>query len=360
MLWGNRPGCLPRFNLFSDKWISMEMILDGFSHERGLHCDTSSLRDVFAYAGYGFPEPFYFGMGEGLGFYFRDGKDGKPPVACGRTGILEIDQRACRTLGCGLKVATSASPHRAQAALASMLAQGQPVMLHADQFYLKYLRARSHFGAYSIVVAGIDEKAGFAQIADHQSDGLIEIPLGELAEARASAHRPYPVQHRWLRFDIPAEIAVDGKLVMGAIGRNTMEMLNAPLRNCGVGGIYYLSNCMYRWDEKYSKKELDDACKIVHGAIAGPGTGGGCFRHLYGDFLGYAADAFGLDSLREPAEGYRRAGAMWSQAAKVLSEVQCGCSALTEAADIIQIIAAREHELQISLMSAANLCCRRR
>ncbi len=338
----------------------MKKILEDFSHEKGLHCDTSSLRDVFAHAGYGFPEPFFFGIGEGIGFYYRDGKDGKPPVASGRTGVLEIDQRACRLLGCDLKISTSASPRRAQETLASMLAEGRPVMLHADQYYLKYLRSSSHFGAYSLVVAGIDDEAGTAHIADHMRDSLLEIPLAELAEARASAHRPFPTRHRWFRFDIPSEINIDGKLVMGAIGRNTMEMLNAPVRNCGVGGIYYLANCMYRWEEKYSKKELDDACKILYNAIAGPGTGGSCFRYLYADFLSYAAKNLGLDSLAETADGYSRVGTMWSQAAKVLAEVPCGCSALTEAADILQIIAAREHELQVSLMTAANLCCRRR
>ncbi|CAJ35706.1 BtrH N-terminal domain-containing protein [Methanocella arvoryzae] len=338
----------------------MKTILEDFSHEKGLHCDTSSLRDVFAYAGHGFPEPFFFGIGEGLGFFFRDGRSGKPPVASGRTGVLEIERRACRLLGCDLKISTSSSPRRARETLASMLANGQPVMLHADQYYLKYLRSPSHFGAYSLVVAGIDEEAGIAHVADHMRENLIEVPLAELAEARASIHRPFPARHRWFRFGIPSDIKADSKQIMAAIGRNTMEMLNAPVRNCGVGGIYYLANCMYRWEEKYSKKELDDACRIVHDAIAGPGTGGSCFRCLYADFLQYAAENFDLPGIAETADGYRRVGNMWAQAGKVLAEVRCGCSALTEAADIIQIIAAREHELQVSLMAAANLCCRRR
>ena len=340
----------------------MKKILEGFSHEKGLHCDTSALRDMFAFAGYDFPEPFFFGIGEGLGFYYRDGKDGKLPVASGRTSILEIDQRACRVLGCGLKIATSASPARAQQILKSTLAEGQPVMVHADQYYLRYLQRPAHFGGYSLVIAGLDEGAGVAHVADHSRDCLIELQLAELAEARASAHLPFPPRHRWFKFGFPSELPgeIDNKLVMGAIGRNSMEMLNAPVRNYGVGGIYYLANCLYRWEEKYSKKELDEACTIVYNAIATPGAGIGCYRQLYGDFLDYAAGTIGIDSLREVADGYHQVSTMWSQAGKLLSEARCGCSAISEAADLMKNIAAREHELQVSLLTAANLCCRRR
>lgn len=340
----------------------MKNILEGFSHEKGLHCDTSALRDMFAFAGYDFPESFFFGIGEGLGFYFRDGKDGKLPVVAGRTSILEIDQRACRALGCDLKITTSASPGRAQETLRSSLAEGLPVMVHADRYYLRYLRSSSHFGGYSLVIAGLDEDAGVSYVADHSRDSLIELPLTELAEARASAHLPFPPRHRWFKFNFPSvvETPLDNKLVMGAIGRNSMEMLNSPIRNYGVGGIYYLANCLYRWDEKYSKKELDEACAIAHSAITTPGMGIGCYRQLYGDFLGYAAETLCLDNLRAAADGYHQVSNMWSQAGTLLSEARCGCSALTEAADLVKIIAAREHELQVSLLTCANLCCRRR
>lgn len=338
----------------------MKTTLGGFSHEKGLHCDTSALRDVFSYAGYSYPEQLYFGIGEGLGFYFRDGGNGKLPVAAGRTGLLEVDRRACERLGCSLKIAESSSPRRARERLEALLAEGKPVMLHADQYYLRYLRRPSHFGGYALVVTGLDEGAGTALVADHTRDRPVELPLAELAEARASAHRPFPPRHRWFEFELPAGLQVDGKLAMAAIGRNALEMLNSPVRNYGVGGIYYLANSLYRWEDKYASKELDEARKILHEAIVGPGTGGGCFRHLYGNFLAYAADELGLDQLRDAADGYHRAGAMWAQAGKLLSESICGCSSLSEAADLIQIIAAREHELQVSLLTTANLCCKRK
>jgi len=346
----------------------MKKILEGFSHKKGLYSDTSSLRDVFAFAGYSFPEPFFFGIGEGLGFFYRDGNGdsggigAKPPVVAGRSAILELDRRACQTLGCTVKIATSASPRRAQELLISRVAGGQPVMLHADAFFLKYLHSpRSHFGAYSLVVAGIDDAADTAMVADYSREGLCELSLEELAGARASTHRPFPPHHRWFEFGMPPSVEADRRLVMGAIGRNSVEMLNAPVRNCGIGGIYFLASCMGRWEERYGKKGLPAACKAVREAVDGPEAGGGgCFRPMYAAFLEHAADTYGLDRLREVADGYRRAGAMWSQAAKVLAEVECGCTALSEAADLVNAIAALEHELQVTLLTEANLCCRRR
>jgi hypothetical protein len=44
----------------------------------------------------------------------------------------------------------------------------------------------------------------------------------------------------------------------------------------------------------------------------------------------------------------------------MLLEVDCGCTSLGEASDHITAIAAKEHELQVALMTAANLCCRRK
>jgi len=337
----------------------MRYILEDFSHEKGLHSDTSSLRDLFAHAGHDFPEPFFFGIGEGLGFSFHDGGNGKFPLVTGRTGTLEVDSRISHTLGCSLKISTSTSPTKAQELLVSKIRAGQPVMMHVDAYYLRYLHSKAHFGAYSVVATGVDEDAGIARIADYTRKGLVDLSLSELATARASAYRPFPPKHRWFDYHILDEIPVDKPLVMGAIGRNALEMLNSPVRNNGVGGIYFLANCIYHWKEKYGK-DLGFICRTVRDAIEGFGTGGGCFRNLYAEFLEYASNEIGIDELSYAADGYCHVGAMWSQAAKLLSEVECGCSSVSETADYINQIASREHELQVSLLTTANLCCRRK
>jgi hypothetical protein len=333
--------------------------IPGFVHERGVHSDTTALRDVFAAAGHRLPEPFFFGIGEGLGFYYWNGRNLPRPTLGGRCGNLELDRRVCKKLGAGLTIKESSSPKRAQERMLALLENGRPVMMHVDTFYLKFLRSDSHYGAHCVVVAGADEQQGYALVADRSRDEPIEVPLEDLSEARGSRHKPFPPQNRWFEIDIPEKIEVDARFIMSAIGMNATEMLNSTIRNVGIGGIYYFSNCVRSWEAMYGKKELGAICRETQHAIDGDGTGGGCFRNLYADFLRYAADVTGEAALDEVADGYRRVGAMWSQLGKMLLEVECECSSLSEASSLVTDIAAKEHELQVALMVAANLCCKR-
>jgi hypothetical protein len=134
---------------------------------------------------------------------------------------------------------------------------------------------------------------------------------------------------------------------MGAIGMNATEMLNSPIRNVGIGGIYYFANCVSRWEEIYGRMDLDRVCREAHDAIEGDGIGGGCFRFLYADFLQYASKVTGSASLAEVSDGYR-------QVCRVVTDgenVHGGRVRLPIAnRDFEQAhtIATKEHELQIS------------
>jgi hypothetical protein len=337
----------------------MRKILTDFAHKRGMHCDTTSLCDVFTYAGHELPEAALFGLGEGLSFFYWRSKNIKYPVLGGRVKPLELDGRACRNLGVGLSVRASTSPRRAYDALKASLECGRPSMMCVDGYYLEYMRSKLHYGAHNIVVAGIDEDRDVVLVADRSHDGLLEVPISQLIDARASLHKPFPPRNRWFEFSFPSAIIVDKKLVMEVIGRNSLEMLNSGMRNLGVGGIYYFANCLEYWKDHYSEMEIRETCRIAHDAIENDGTGGGLFRYMYADFLDYAYGTTDIDALRDIGDGYRQAGRMWTQTAKLLKEISsCGCSSLTEAAQSVNAIAAKEHELQTGLLCAANLCCK--
>ncbi len=155
----------------------MKKILDGFTHRRGMHCDTTALRDVFTYAGHEVPESALFGIGEGLGFFYWKSKNLKHPIIGGRIKPLELDRRVCRNLGVTLKINTSTSPKRAYETMRSMLEDNKPVMIRADIFYLPFRRFEHHCGVHNIVVAGLDEDSDTAYVADRIADGLIEMPI---------------------------------------------------------------------------------------------------------------------------------------------------------------------------------------
>ena len=170
-------------------------------------------------------------------------------------------------------------------------------MIWADAYYLGYLHSDVHYGAHNLVVAGIDEDKDVVYVADHMRDGLIELPISQLIDARASLYKPLPPKNRWLEFSFPSGVSVDEKLIMEAIGRNSMEMLNSSMRNLGVGGIYYFGNCIEYWKDHYSEKDIRETCRIAHDAIEKNGTGGGLFRYMYADFLDYAYGVTGIDRL---------------------------------------------------------------
>ncbi|AFC99420.1 hypothetical protein Mtc_0656 [Methanocella conradii HZ254] len=336
----------------------MKKILDGFTHRRGMHCDTTSLRDVFLYAGHDMPESALFGMGEGLGFYYWESKNLRHPAVGGRIKPLELDRRVCRNLGVSLRIRTSTSPRRAYDAMKAMLAEDTPVMIRADIFYLKYRRSNHHCGAHNIVVAGLDEEAGIAYVADRIADGLIELPVSQLIDARSSPHKPFPPRNAWFEFGFPVEVRPDPVKVMRTIGMNAVEMLNSDVRNVGVGGIYYFASCLRRWKDGFTKPELKMACDAAYGAIQANGTGGGLYRHMYAEFLEYARGVTGFSELEGVAAGYHEAGRLWSEAAMILKSVPCGCASLSEASILVEEIAAKEHELLTDLLCVANLCCK--
>jgi hypothetical protein len=339
-------------------YLLMKKILDGFAHKRGMHCDTTALRDMFAHSGHDIPESAFFGIGEGLGFFYWSSKNLKHPVIGGRIKPLEIDRRACRNLGVPLKIKTSTSPKRAYRIMKEMLGEGRPVMIRADIYYLKYRRSAHHCGAHNIVIAGLDEERDIAYVADRIADGLIEMPIHQLIEARDSSHKPFPPRNTWFEFGMPGELALDSKNIMGAIGMNAVEMLNSGVRSVGIGGIYYFASCLHRWKGDFSPRELKVACNAAYASIQANGTGGGLYRHMYAEFLEYARGVTGIGTLEEIAGGYHQAGRMWTQVAKILKDVPCGCASLSEASDMAEEVAAKEHELLTELLCAANLCCK--
>jgi hypothetical protein len=336
----------------------MKKILDGFNHRRGMHCDTTALRDVFAYSGHDIPESAFYGIGEGLGFFYWSSKNLKHPVIGGRIKPLELDRRACRNLGVPLKIKTSTSPRRAYRIMRSMLGEDRPVMIRADVYYLKYRRSAHHCGAHNVVVAGLDEGSDIAYVADRIADGLIELPISQLIEARASLHKPFPPRNLWFELDIPRELALDGKKIMEAIGMNAVEMLNSGVRSVGIGGIYYFASCLHRWKGDFNPRELKVACNAAYGSIQANGTGGGLYRHMYAEFLEYARGVTGIRKLEDIAGGYHQAGRMWTGVAKILKDVPCGCASLSEASAMAEEVAAKEHELLTELLCAASLCCK--
>ena len=142
-----------------------------------------------------------FGLGSGLGFVYLRSKQTPYPFVGGRA--RDLDKNLCSNLGVSEKVNRTSSRTRAYETLKDLIRQDIPVMIHVDMPYLKYLGLpeQAHFGAHTVVVAGLDEDKGVAYIADTMFKGLQTATLKELEEARSSTFKPFPPENKWFTFE---------------------------------------------------------------------------------------------------------------------------------------------------------------
>lgn len=71
-------------------------IIEGFRHYPGVHCESTALRDVFAYHGIELGELMVFGLGEVLSFIYWKSKQTPFPFVGGRT--KDSTGNLCRNL----------------------------------------------------------------------------------------------------------------------------------------------------------------------------------------------------------------------------------------------------------------------
>jgi len=71
-------------------------IIEDFKHYPGVHCESTALRDVFAYHGTELGEPMEFGLGEGLNLIYWKSKQMPFPFVGGRT--KDLTSNLCRNL----------------------------------------------------------------------------------------------------------------------------------------------------------------------------------------------------------------------------------------------------------------------
>jgi len=314
-------------------------IVRGFVHRPGVHCGSSSLRDVFEFHGHKFSEDIVFGLNCGLGFVYWPMKRAVPLIFVGGLGSRGIED-ICQILGIKWKRKTTTSAKKAWQSVKKLIDDDVPVMLQVDMFYLDYFRGKTgHFGGHAIVLAGYDEERGEAYVTDihnekieanRREDGLFATSLESLAEARSSAFKPFPPGNAWCTFTFPKELVPLEKAIKTAIKTNAERFLNPPIRNFGIKGIGHFGNEVIRWPD------------IIHGTVYDPiqfraqipmlklnlflayafveeaGTGGGLFRRIYSRFLREACDMLRVEILREASDLMMKSADIWTDIANIL------------------------------------------
>lgn len=303
------------------------------------HCITGALRRVYEARNYRISEEMLLGLGSGVGFAYFHFK-GTDPFYGGRgnverPGIEGLEKTVGRRTGVEVESHFTSSRRKAESALLEMLENGVPVMVYLDMGFLPYLNLPEgyHFGAHSIAVVGYDSETRMV-LAGDRDDTFHAISLDTLEEARGSAFKPFPPQHKWYTFDFGAAHPPTPEGVWDSIRDVTGAMLEPPISNFGVKGIRKAAKETMKWPDTLDEEDLRRTCFNTSIFIdATGGTGGGIFRYMYGRYLAEAAEITGEDRLGKIGTEFHRIGDAWEEVAasfRAVAEIESPATMLGE------------------------------
>jgi hypothetical protein len=310
--------------------------LDGFKHFTTHHCVTGSMRHVYVHNDYDISEEMLLGLGAGVSFSYWHFK-GQPPFMGGRGGFKPpLEEVTGRRTGVGVQVHRTTSARKARSTMLDLLEGGQPVMIGCDMGFLPYFDFGDtdyHFGGHVVVVCGYDPATDEVLVADRDED-LHVVSMEVLERARGSTFKPFPPKHTWYTFDFSQMRPPTSDEVRQAIREQTQAMLEPPIRNIGVKGIRKASSLVPKWPEAMAPEALKWTLFNAYIFISAVGgTGGGCFRYMFGRFLAEAAGITGQAGLRESAKEFADIGDEWEKLAEwfqQLSEVDDAAHRMSE------------------------------
>jgi hypothetical protein len=301
----------------------MEKFVKNFDHYPGVHCESTALRDVFAYNGIEFSEPMIFGLGEGLNFVYWKSKQMPFPFVGGRTKSLSGN--LCRNLNIEKRDHFSTSFRKSWNEIRTLVDDDLPVFLELDMFYLEYLKVPEHFGGHCVVLVGYDEENVY--LADTNFKSIQKTSLKSFELARSSKHKPFPPNNYYSTFEFPKSLPSLNEVITKSIRAVAKEMLNPPIRNLGINGIRKFGEEIPKFSS-YARSTFDSETvgvfRYLYIWLEEAGTGGSCFRNLYRDFLKESMRYVENENLAKGCEAYERIADAWKEFSGLLLKIDKG------------------------------------
>lgn len=293
-------------------------LVSNFTHTRGNHCGSTSMRDLLHCAGLDLSEAMCFGLGSGLGFHYfaRLPDTGISYFFHGRTGTLERD--LCRHLALDFAEGTDDDAVHAWHIARAFVDADVPVMLNVELSRLPYYNSRTPFPGHRVVLAGYDDARAIAFLADNAFDALQEISFDALRDARHApvASTLFPLRNDWLivrtvRDHIPLD-----KAIPTALHENARTMLDARNAYSGIAGMKTLADDLLNWA---AVPDWQFCARFGYQIIERRGTGGGAFRKMYAEYL-CQADVY-VPGLARGADAMMEIADLWTAFALALKRV---------------------------------------
>ncbi|NUR35433.1 MAG: DUF4872 domain-containing protein, partial [Gemmatimonadaceae bacterium] len=300
------------------------MRLATFQPQLGVHCETTTLRNMLHHAGADISEPMLFGLGQGIDFQYWDAPDPgrSAPMLTGRIGPALLSRNACAALGVELRESRAPDAESARAAAERLLAAGHVVGISVDIFHLDYFSSRSHFASHYIALYGLD--GSLAHVVDtDQQGGAQTLPEESLRRARASDEGFMPSPNLEIHLErLPTRLTTDPDAVLGeqiwpAILLTARRMAGESGPRFGLGALRRAASEIAAWSDALAG--ADETVQGVGRFWRFAGTGGANFRKLYREFLLEASRRCGDGELDPFVEDFGAVERQWDQAIEMLT-----------------------------------------
>ncbi|MFH9011667.1 BtrH N-terminal domain-containing protein [Streptomyces sp. NPDC017943] len=336
------------------------MRLATFQPQHGVHCETTTLRNMLHHAGVGVSEAMLFGLGQGIDFQYWDtpAPGRVPPMLTGRIEPVQVSRNACSALGVELRESRAPDADTAHAVARELLESDHVVGVSVDIFHLDYFTSRSHFAAHHIALYGLDDT--LAHVVDtEQQGGARSLPARALRRARASDEGFMPSPHLYLYVEqVPERLITDPASVLreqiwNAVRLTAERMTERRGPRHGVPALRRAAAEVAGWHETLTSPE--ETVPGVGRFWRYAGTGGANFRTLYRAFLQEARQVCRDDGLAPFAEGFGDIERQWDRAIEMLMAYPGahGPRQLHEVAALLEAIADAEQALFEKLAVAA-------
>ncbi len=302
----------------------MRRMIDGFVHRKGLHCESTAVRDVLDFYGLKISEYMAFGLDCTFGFeYFRKKIPYRPFYISGK--ICTFPNTLPKFLGINVEKKTADDADEAWNYVKELINRNIPVPMFVDMYYLDYMQIPkepwNHFGNHVIVLVGYDEEKGEAYIADSSFEGIQTISLKSLAQARNSKFEPFPPENTWFEINVPKTTKPLSKATEMAIKETAKNMIHPSRENHGISGIRLLAEDIVNWSEiTSSAEELKLALFLQYIDLEIAGTGGGNFRKMYSSFIKESARLLSNRKLEIISHEIAISAGLWSETANLIRE----------------------------------------
>lgn len=311
-------------------------VLNDYNQFAGLHWETGTVRNFFAYRGIQnpytgepFSEAFFLGVSGGAVMgYFSFAYEGYDPMAriLTRNTFDPLDSMLSR-LGIVQDIQRTAIPERGEANLVETLRNGLPAIVWADSYSLPYNALSEDEGMWAmlpILVYGYDKDQDAVWIADRA-----RVPLttstAELAAARTRVKKD---KFQLLTLDAPIEEKIPAAVKAGiwdCIKLYTEKPPRGSKKNFGLDALRWWADLLIKPKARLSWEVVfPPGVKFYAGLTTAfydiniYGKDGHAERDVYAAFLDEASLILDNPALKDAAAKFRASAAAWDRLSHAL------------------------------------------